>query len=143
MKSPWIVSAVVVAIAGIGTFFDLFDIFLAGVLGTVLTDRFHLSRVALPPVLGSGFLGMFIGALAVSLASALYLRYLRRPAEILLVPGIFLLVPGSIGFRSVEHLLGKDVVLGVEAAVRMIFVAVALMAGMLIGNAVAPRRRRV
>jgi MFS transporter, putative metabolite:H+ symporter len=55
---------VVVAIAGIGTFFDLFDIFLAGVLGTVLTDRFHLSRVALPAVLGSGFLGMFIGALA-------------------------------------------------------------------------------
>jgi MFS transporter, putative metabolite:H+ symporter len=55
---------VVVAIAGIGTFFDLFDIFLAGVLGTVLTDRFRLSRVALPAVLGSGFLGMFIGALA-------------------------------------------------------------------------------
>jgi putative MFS transporter len=55
---------VVVAIAGIGTFFDLFDIFLAGVLGTVLTDRFQLSRVALPAVLGSGFLGMFIGALA-------------------------------------------------------------------------------
>jgi len=55
---------VVVAIAGIGTFFDLFDIFLAGVLGAVLTDRFQLSRVALPAVLGSGFLGMFIGALA-------------------------------------------------------------------------------
>jgi MFS transporter, putative metabolite:H+ symporter len=54
----------VVAIAGVGTFFDLFDIFLAGVLGTVLTERFHLSRVALPTVLGSGFLGMFIGALA-------------------------------------------------------------------------------
>jgi putative MFS transporter len=54
----------VVAIAGIGTFFDLFDIFLAGVLGTVLTERFALSRVALPAVLGSGFLGMFIGAVA-------------------------------------------------------------------------------
>lgn len=53
----------VVAIAGIGTFFDLFDIFLAGVLGTVLIERFQLSRVALPAVLGSGFLGMFIGAL--------------------------------------------------------------------------------
>src|SRR4051812_6093806 len=54
----------VVAIAGIGTFFDLFDIFLAGVLGTVLTERFALSRAALPVVLGSGFFGMFIGALA-------------------------------------------------------------------------------
>ena len=88
-------------------------------------------------------LGMFVGALAVSFASALYLRFLRRPAEILLVPGIFLLVPGSIGFKSIEQLLGKNVVLGVEAAFRMVFVAVALMAGMLIGNALAPRRRRV
>src|SRR5713226_2464748 len=54
----------VVAIAGIGTFFDLFDIFLAGVLGTVLTSRFHLSPLSLPAVIGSGFLGMFAGALA-------------------------------------------------------------------------------
>ena len=52
-----------VAIAGIGTFFDLFDIFLAGVLGTVLTSRFHLDRLSLPLVLSSGFLGMFLGAL--------------------------------------------------------------------------------
>ena len=54
---------VLVAAAGIGTFFDLFDIFLAGVLGTVLTQRFHLDRLSLPAVIGSGFLGMFIGAL--------------------------------------------------------------------------------
>jgi len=50
------------AIAGIGTFFDLYDIFLAGVLGTVLTEQFHLSRVSLPAVIGSGFVGMFVGA---------------------------------------------------------------------------------
>ncbi len=87
-------------------------------------------------------LGMFVGALAVSFASALYMRFLHRPAEILLVPGIFMLVPGSIGFRSVEQLIGKNVVVGVETAFRMVFVAVALMAGMLIGNALAPRRRR-
>jgi putative MFS transporter len=49
-------------IAGIGSFFDLFDIFLAGVLGTVLTQEFRLSRLALPAVLGSGFVGMFVGA---------------------------------------------------------------------------------
>src|SRR5580693_5130534 len=49
-------------IAGIGSFFDLFDIFLAGVLGTVLIGEFHLSRLALPAVIGSGFVGMFVGA---------------------------------------------------------------------------------
>src|SRR5262245_59979810 len=49
-------------IAGIGSFFDLFDIFLAGVLGTVLTSEFQLSRLALPAVIGSSFIGMFFGA---------------------------------------------------------------------------------
>ena len=49
-------------IAGIGSFFDLFDIFLAGVLGTVLTQEFHLSRTVLPAVIGSSFVGMFFGA---------------------------------------------------------------------------------
>jgi putative MFS transporter len=50
-------------IAGIGSFFDLFDIFLAGVLGTVLTQQFHLTRAALPPIIGSSFVGMFFGAI--------------------------------------------------------------------------------
>src|SRR5262245_4761300 len=49
-------------IAGIGSFFDLFDIFLAGVLAAVLTGQFHLDRVVLPAVLGSAFAGMFFGA---------------------------------------------------------------------------------
>jgi putative MFS transporter len=49
-------------VAGIGAFFDLFDIFLAGVLSTVLTREFNLSRLALPTVIASGFVGMFFGA---------------------------------------------------------------------------------
>jgi putative MFS transporter len=49
-------------VAGIGSFFDLFDIFLAGVLATVLTQQFHLTRAALPPIIGSSFVGMFFGA---------------------------------------------------------------------------------
>src|SRR5207249_9193057 len=49
-------------IAGIGSFFDLFDIFLAGVLATVLTRQFGLDRLSLPAALGSAFIGMFIGA---------------------------------------------------------------------------------
>lgn len=52
------------AIVGIGAFFDLFDIFLAGVLGTVLTREFQLTAVQLQLVLASGFLGMFVGATA-------------------------------------------------------------------------------
>ena len=82
----------VVIIAGIGTFFDLFDIFLAGVLATVLTDRFQLSRVSLPAVIGSGFLGMFLGALGLGRLAD---RVGRRPAFLF-----------NLGIYSVFTLLG-------------------------------------
>ena len=49
-------------IVGVGVFFDLFDIFLAGVLGTVLTRQVRLTATELQVVLASGFLGMFVGA---------------------------------------------------------------------------------
>jgi putative MFS transporter len=64
-------------VAGIGSFFDLFDIFLAGVLATVLTQEFQLSRVSLPVALGSSFVGMALGA---SLLGQLADRVGRRPA---------------------------------------------------------------
>jgi len=53
----------VTVITGIGSFFDLFDIFLAGVLGTALTQQFQLDRVSLPAALSSAFVGMFLGAM--------------------------------------------------------------------------------
>lgn len=50
-------------VIGLGLFFDIFDVFLAGVLSTVLTGSFGLSHTMLPVVLGSGFLGMFFGSI--------------------------------------------------------------------------------
>jgi putative MFS transporter len=47
---------------GLGMFFDIYEVFLAGVLSGVLTQQFHLSKVALAPVLASTFIGMFLGA---------------------------------------------------------------------------------
>jgi putative MFS transporter len=67
----------ITAVIGLGLFFDLFDVFLAGVLSTVLTTRFGISQALLPLVLGSGFFGMFLGAVPVgSIAD----RAGRRPA---------------------------------------------------------------
>ena len=86
-------------------------------------------------------LGVFVGALLVGAGSNLYARVLNRPATVILVPGILLLVPGSIGFRSLASLLDREVVLGVDTAFRMILMAVALVAGILVSNIVAPPRR--
>ena len=67
-------------VAGIGTFFDLFDIFLAGVLGTVLTQEFGLDRLTLPAALSSAFVGMFVGATALGRFAD---RFGRRTAFLL------------------------------------------------------------
>ncbi len=85
-------------------------------------------------------LGVFIGSLIVGLASSAYAALLRRPAAVTRVPGILLLVPGSIGFRSLTSLLDREVVPGVETAFRMILMATALAAGLLIANVISPLR---
>lgn len=50
-------------VIGLGLFFDLYEIFLAGVLSTVLGSQFHLEKAVLPVLLASAFVGMFIGAI--------------------------------------------------------------------------------
>ena len=64
-------------VVGLGLFFDVFDVFLAGVLGTVLVKSFRVTPAQLPAVLGSSFLGMFVGSTVIgSIAD----RVGRRPA---------------------------------------------------------------
>jgi uncharacterized membrane protein YjjP (DUF1212 family) len=88
-------------------------------------------------------LGVFVGSLTVGIASNLYARFLNRPSTVTLVPGILLLVPGSVGFRSIAAMLDQHVVPGVETAFKMILIAVALVAGILMSKVIVPSRRVV
>jgi uncharacterized membrane protein YjjP (DUF1212 family) len=88
-------------------------------------------------------IGVFLGALIVGVASNWYARLLDRPAIITQVPGILLLVPGSVGFRALAALLDQQVISGVETAFKMILTAAALVAGTLIASIVAPTRREL
>jgi uncharacterized membrane protein YjjP (DUF1212 family) len=83
-------------------------------------------------------LATFAGALAVGLASSAYARWRRRPAAVVQVPGILLLVPGSVGFRGLTSLVDRQAVAGVETMFSMILTAMALVAGLLVAGAVAP-----
>lgn len=90
----------------------------------------------LSPALGGG-----VAAFALTAGSNALARALDRPAAVTQVPGIWLLVPGSLGFRAVQALLAQDVVHGVDAAFSTALSAMALVAGTLLANAVvAPRR---
>lgn len=88
-----------------------------------------------------GQLGVAVGAFLVAAASNLFARALDRPAAITQVPGILMLVPGSLGFRSLGSLLDRDVVSGIDTAFTVVMIAGALVAGLLLANAVVPPRK--
>ena len=84
---------------------------------------------------------MFVGGLLVSALANLYARLRQRPGAVIREPGILLLVPGSVGFRSVSFLLERDTTLGMDTALLLLTLLVSLVAGLLFGELlVSPRR---
>lgn len=58
-----------VLLVGIGSFFDLYEVFLGGVLAPVLAKEFGLGSTGKAAVLAAGFAGMFVGANVLSVAA--------------------------------------------------------------------------
>lgn len=85
--------------------------------------------------------GVFVGGLLLSAFANTYARYAHRPGAVVREPGILLLVPGSVGFRSVSFLLERDNAPGVDAGVLLLTLLVALVGGLMFGDLlVSPRR---
>ena len=104
--------------------------------GCVVHAAARFGIPVLGPDLGVGFAALLLGGMA-----NLYARLRRRPAAIALVPALMLLVPGSIGFRSLLSLIEKNVLSGVETAFQMTMVAVSLVTGLVLANVVVSPRR--
>ncbi len=90
--------------------------------------------------LGAPVMGAFLGALVVGLAGNLFVKFTGRPGSIMHLPGLILLVPGSIGLRSLATLLGDDVISGIETAMLAGIIAVALTTGMILASVLLPPR---
>ncbi len=88
-------------------------------------------------------LGVCIGAIALGTTANALSRIVNRPSATWVVPGLMVLVPGSLGFGSVSQLIASDVVSGVETAFQMLLVAVGLVTGLLLSNVFVPPRREV
>ena len=86
-------------------------------------------------------LGVSVGALTVGLAGNAYARWRRRPAVVLIVPGILLLVPGSLGLKSLRFLLQDDPMTGVSLGFSTLLVGMSVVAGLLLANLVISPRR--
>jgi uncharacterized membrane protein YjjP (DUF1212 family) len=87
--------------------------------------------------------GVFLAGMVVTAAGNLYGRLANRPSALIRVPGIILLVPGSLGFRSLNFVFARDVMLGLDTAFAVVAALIALVAGILFGNLLMPTRRNL
>jgi uncharacterized membrane protein YjjP (DUF1212 family) len=85
--------------------------------------------------------GVLGAAMAVGIASNLYARVFDRPALTMMLPGLLMLVPGSLGLRSLQLFLDNDTVDGVQSTFTVLVVGVALVVGLLLSNVVMPPRK--
>lgn len=88
--------------------------------------------------------GIFLSALLVTAAGNGYARWVRRPGAVVRVPGILMLVPGSASLRGVMAVVQQqDAAVGQSAALGVLNILLALVAGLLFGNLLLPTRRNL
>ena len=118
---------------------------------------FRSARRDIPLVMGSAALGylityyggkaftpefgVFLAGFGMGALSNIYALASRRPGALVRVPGIILLVPGSVGFQSLSLIAQRDVFLGINTAVTLAAILISLVAGLLFGDLFASSRR--
>jgi uncharacterized membrane protein YjjP (DUF1212 family) len=98
---------------------------------SLLTSRYGLS----------GPTAAFVGALVCGMHANLFARITDRPAQVVLVPGIVMLVPGTFGFVSFEQMVWGNIMQGTVGMVQTMLVSGALVIGLLLANAALPARK--
>jgi len=93
--------------------------------------------------LGSIFLGPFaavsVAALIVGVVSNGFARWKRLPSAIMLMPGLLLLVPGSLGFFGMSAMMiTDDFPGGIRLIANMMLAAVSIVAGLLLAGVMFP-----
>ncbi len=101
-----------------------------------------LSLYVFKPKLGAET-GTFISAFLVAISSNLFARLMKKPAHIMLAPGTILLVPGVFAFQSIQLLFEKNLIQGIETATNMLIIAIAIVAGILMGNLMVNPKRNL
>lgn len=86
-------------------------------------------------VLGSS-LGAFCGAVVIGLMANQVSKFFSIPGAMIMMPGFIILVPGSVGYRSILALVEKDIVGGLQTAFDVAVIGIALVAGFLISSMV-------
>jgi uncharacterized membrane protein YjjP (DUF1212 family) len=120
---------------------DVILVMASAILGYVLT---RAGSVWLGSVATGTFAGaVFFSSLVIAALANLYGRTRGRPGALVRVPGIMLLVPGSVGFRALGFVMERDYTLGFDTLVAVLSALLALVAGLLFGSLLVPPRRHL
>ncbi len=87
--------------------------------------------------------GVFLGGLIIGALSNAFARLAGQPGALIREPGIILLVPGSVGFRTLNFVFERDVMMGLDTAASLVAILIALVAGLLFGDLLIPPRRKL
>ncbi len=88
--------------------------------------------------------GVFLAALATTAAGNAYARWANRPGALIRLPGIIMLVPGSVALRGVISLVqAQSLNAGQDAALAALNTLMALLAGLIFGNLLVSARRNL
>lgn len=110
------------------------------VMGAVITG-YLCTRIG-GAYVSAGF-GVFLGGLVLGASSNGFARLFSQPGALIREPGIILLVPGSVGFRTLNFVFERDVMMGLDTAASLMALLIALVAGLLFGDLLIPPRRKL
>ncbi|NNJ26013.1 hypothetical protein LzC2_20920 [Planctomycetes bacterium LzC2] len=95
----------------------------------------RLGVLLLGPLAGPSVAAFGVGAFSNGIG-----RWRKQPALVTLLPGLLLLVPGSVGFKSVTQLLDHDSARSFESVFNTLLIAAAIVTGLLFANVAVARR---
>jgi uncharacterized membrane protein YjjP (DUF1212 family) len=85
--------------------------------------------------------GAFVAGLLVGLAGNAIARHFRRPALVFVVPGLLMLIPGTMGYSSAVSLVAGRTVKGIDMAFDTFVSLLAIAYGLLAATLILPDHR--
>ncbi|HEY5774757.1 MAG TPA: threonine/serine exporter family protein [Xanthomonadales bacterium] len=121
-----------------------------GVLFSVRKKEFHIAMLAaivsyqvsrIGVAVGGLEFGVLLAAMTVAILSNLYGRVFKQAGALIRVPGVILLVPGTIGYHGATALLLEGGANLTDTSLLAMRLLISLVGGLLFGNTLVPPRK--
>lgn len=85
---------------------------------------------------GDVILSVFAGALGIGIYSETMARFLKTPATVYTLPGIFPIVPGVPAYNTIEYIVKQDILNAVTTGLQTLGSSCAIAFGIMLASAV-------